>query len=239
MPLSSKLTYHRWFSLWVFVTAKSWAIGLLAGFVVGVGVTSYASMGRTINSLVGGVIAGAMLGIVVGVVQWFMLRPYVYTSSRWILANVVGWAIGGAVFTIGRNKSMFENWFAIFPLVLATGGFSTALLRWLVLRGQIGWAGGWLVIGTLTWSVVSACLWIMVQFIWIMTFAIALMVGAVVGVAMSEPGIGGLIMVLVSIIGSGVGLYMFGALSGGLDGTFAGMVIAWSLRPAKARDPAD
>lgn len=73
---------------WVAVTAVSWVIPLLPGFLVG-----GTGMGLTFAL---GVILGLATGAVVGGLQWLILRQHLPQASWWVLANAVGWLMCGA-----------------------------------------------------------------------------------------------------------------------------------------------
>ncbi|MEH2085593.1 hypothetical protein [Nostoc sp.] len=61
-------------------------------------------------------ISGFFGGFITGVQQWFFLRRYVSFSdlrTSWILANTIGWTLGGFIGSITLFKTLFTVYFVI------------------------------------------------------------------------------------------------------------------------------
>ncbi|WP_118168968.1 hypothetical protein [Nostoc sphaeroides] len=61
-------------------------------------------------------ISGFLGGFITGVQQWFFLRRYVSLShlrTSWILANTLGWTLGGFIGSIALFKTLFTVYFVI------------------------------------------------------------------------------------------------------------------------------
>lgn len=113
----------------------------------------------------------AMTGTLIGLMQWLVLRRYVSQTSRWILASVVGWAIGGVVVQVGLVEGhvlvqregllLSMQVFALLGVIGAMPGLS----QWLVLRSwtprsslwvlatALGFALGFAIVYSLIWKI--------------------------------------------------------------------------------------
>ena len=68
----------------------------------------------------------------------------------WVLASVVGWALGSVVSdTVGDVVG--KVWFDSVGLIVL--GASIGTMQWLVLRRQVSWAGWWVVANIAGWTV--------------------------------------------------------------------------------------
>jgi len=88
--------FHRagW---WVLASTMGWAVGWAVGQNLIEPVTMFLAKyeealgGRSVVTLS---VLGVMVGGVAGIMQWFVLRRWVYRAGWWILANIVGWTTG-------------------------------------------------------------------------------------------------------------------------------------------------
>jgi hypothetical protein len=116
---------------WVLAGGASWAVGYTLGLFL-------------INSLSGTGLAGflgfALFGFIVAIVQWPLLRREIPNVWSWILANVIGWALG---FYAGQlSLNLFFTDPAINPVVstsvvsvasgLVAGAITGLALVWIV-----------------------------------------------------------------------------------------------------------
>lgn len=120
-------------------------IGLMAGFIVYfmsvVGLT--AEQGFILRALVSAG-SGAVLGAAVGGAQLFVLRSEVPGMNRWMVANLVGGAVGGIIAlpladtvggAMGFNMAVFAG-----SIVL---GLSLGIAQVIILRGYLSGGGWW------------------------------------------------------------------------------------------------
>ena len=77
---------------WILVSIFSW--GLIGGS--GMGAIGWVAPGTLLSEprIIFGVLNGTIVGAMLGLGQWLVLRQQVKKAWTWILANVVGWAIG-------------------------------------------------------------------------------------------------------------------------------------------------
>jgi hypothetical protein len=86
----------------------------------------------------------AWIGLAIGVSQWVFLRSRLEKSYWWIIASMVGWAIGHLL--VFKLLPVGLREWAGLPI-----GFTLGLAQWLLLRIEIPRAEWWLVISTLGW----------------------------------------------------------------------------------------
>lgn len=84
-------------------------------------------------------------GLGIGILQWMVLQHHIDKAWRWIVACTLGWTAGWVLVFIAVPAE-FE--FLLGPVVGATLGTA----QWLVLRGEIRWAGWWIVVNILAWT---------------------------------------------------------------------------------------
>jgi hypothetical protein len=115
-----------WF-LWIMATAWGWVLGwILSGYLIA-GVALLAT------------------GIAIGTLQWLVLKQQMNRSWRWIPATAGGWAAGWAIaYLIIPADLGFVG-----GLVL---GATTGMAQWLVLRREVRWAGWWIIVSALAWT---------------------------------------------------------------------------------------
>ena len=163
----------------------------------------------------------ALMGGAVGVPQWLVLQHQVTGAGRWVLATVVGSAVGG---TLGFAANLavvglFDLYFSLgepvssllFAAVLfGPIGPVVGIAQWrLVLRRQIDGVGWWVLASTVGLAVGIA-----------VSFAVLEAVEAAVGFAMS----------------GAVRFAMSGAVSLAVYGAITGAVLVWLLRQPAARE---
>jgi hypothetical protein len=124
---SESFDWVFWF-LWIMATAWGWLLGrILSGYLLA-GIALLAA------------------GIGIGVLQWLVLKQRVNWARRWILATAAGWAVGWAIaFAFIPAELGFVNGFVL--------GAATGTAQWLVLRREVHWAGWWIVVSTLAWTI--------------------------------------------------------------------------------------
>ena len=95
---------------------------VLSGEIIGLLIIADGGVGFT---LISASAAGAGIGLLIGTAQWVVLRGNVRKSFLWILANILGGAIGGVagfpivglfLITIGIATSLLLVWFLRHPV---------------------------------------------------------------------------------------------------------------------------
>lgn len=105
-------------------------------------------------------LTGTVVGAVVGVVQWFIVCNYITTRYWWIVASVVGLAVGWALGKVG---------FVVYPVSGAVSGAIGGAIagaaqcftvrnyvtkgHWWIVASTVSWALGWAVGGAVAVSV--------------------------------------------------------------------------------------
>jgi hypothetical protein len=116
---------------WVFHGGAGWALGFALGLLV------IQTVGR--NPL--GVVLGyALFGLIIGGLQWPMLRREIPHVTAWVLASIVGWALGAYLGGAALN-------------LLAAGGAVSQVLSSTVISGITGLAAGAITGLALVWIV--------------------------------------------------------------------------------------
>jgi len=90
---------------WILAGGTSWAVGYALGLFF---INSLADTGIT------SILAYILFGFIVAIVQWPLLRREIPNVFAWILANIVGWALGFYLSQLALN--VFGNDPAINPL---------------------------------------------------------------------------------------------------------------------------
>jgi hypothetical protein len=137
---------------WVGWVAAS-SIGLMIGLVVYLPVAvilgdELEPIARTATSGA----AGAALGVSIGVAQWTLLRRRgAPEQARWVLASVVGGAVGGTgALVVADLMSAAVGTDFVTNLVFGGAflGASLGVAQWLLLRRRFARAGWWIVAST-------------------------------------------------------------------------------------------
>jgi len=127
---------------WVVASAIGLFVGFTIYFMLVVGFT--AEQGFILKTLVSAV-SGAALGAAVGGAQLFVLRREVSGMNRWMVANLVGGAVGGVVAlplavamgdAAGFNMAVFAG-----SIVL---GLSLGIAQVVILREHLSGSGWWI-----------------------------------------------------------------------------------------------
>jgi serine/threonine-protein kinase len=99
----------------------------------------------TVGWLVGWVLLGELwIGLALGVGQWVLIRSRLENSFWWVLASLVGWAIGHLA-VINWLPVAMREWAGL-PIGLTLG-----VAQWIVLRKLMPRSGWWIVISALGW----------------------------------------------------------------------------------------
>jgi hypothetical protein len=129
-----------------------WFVWLLASSL-GTGIGWF--LGWKLSFLVPGGVATLMIGMTsglfLGLFQWMVLRKQFTNPGRWVVATVLGWAVG---FPLGI---ILAQTFGMTEAALGlTAGFITggmlSVLQWSVLRSQVTKAGWWVPACLFGWS---------------------------------------------------------------------------------------
>ena len=120
---SHPLDWALWF-FWIMATSVGWVVGPL---------------------LFSGIPLAAS-GVAIAALQWAVLNQRIQRAWRWAVVSSLGWIIGVILLVIFAPTGL--NIFAA-PLL---GGI-LGLGQWFVLRSDFRWAGWWIVISILAWTI--------------------------------------------------------------------------------------
>ena len=118
-----QVDWALWF-IWIMATTVGWLVGQL--FFSGIPL--------------------AASGVAIAVLQWAVLHHRIERAWRWAIVSSVGWIIWFILLVIFTPTGL--NIFA--PAVL--GGI-LGLGQWFILRREFKWAGWWIVISILAWTI--------------------------------------------------------------------------------------
>ncbi len=123
---------------------------------------------QVVNGPVGGAVLVVLLGMSFGTAQWLFLRQYHSQAGWWILATVVGFAVGVPVLawlrpwpgllaadphsTVSEAAGYVGGW-ALDGAVL---GLAVGLTQWLLLRQHLPRAGWWVLATAVGWVLTTA-----------------------------------------------------------------------------------
>jgi hypothetical protein len=133
--------------VWIFVTAISWAAGLVIAVVI-VKIASLALPGAA-SLVMGGVVVGALIGLA----QWAILRPGARSLGAWTVAAALGWT-AALVITAGALRMIGISWGGLVGGAL--GGLVWGLAQWLALRPETGERVTWTLATALGWTAAVA-----------------------------------------------------------------------------------
>jgi hypothetical protein len=137
---------------WVLASAGSSLVGLVV----------YVAVSYPLEGLAGWVVADpvgrAAFGAVVGSAQWLVLRKRVHRSGRWVLASIVGWAVGATVslvlvLAVERGVVGTVSVFVTERAVWIVRGAVVGIAQWVVLRKRVHRSGWWVLASTVGWAV--------------------------------------------------------------------------------------
>ena len=130
-----------------------WLLACIVGFMLGF-VVANATFGF-------GAPAGIVIGVSLGIAQWLVLRRYIARAGWWVLASIVGLAVGFGVCAAVLFADDFADdvGFAMAGAVAGTViGASLGIAQWLVLRRHVARAGWWVLasaVGVATFETVD------------------------------------------------------------------------------------
>lgn len=129
-------------------------------------------------------VTGLAVGGATGLAGWLVLREHIVNAKAWILANMVGWAIGLAASE--RLDALIHTW----SITGAIGGAIIGIAQWALLRRNtqrsMWWIVVWAVSGATVLKWIPPNLSLFVLFEQPLSFVImGLVVGTVTGVTLS------------------------------------------------------
>ena len=83
-------------------------------------------------------------GFAISLLQGFVLQGRIKNTFRWVVAGTIGWAIGWLIvlFAVPSGLEIING------LVV---GLAMGIAGWLVLRGEVHWAGWWIILSVVGW----------------------------------------------------------------------------------------
>jgi len=93
---------------------------------------------------------GVVIGVCIGIAQAIALRGRVKHAGWWILASVIGFALGKFVADAVAASIAGALGFALGGFVI---GVAVGAAQWLILRRQVAQAGLWIPASALAWAV--------------------------------------------------------------------------------------
>jgi hypothetical protein len=93
---------------------------------------------------------GLLLGSAIGLVEWLVLRPYMFDIGWWVPATTIGWASAFMIVAYtGSGSTGYEN-SILFGMLIGT---ASSLAQYIALRRRITLAEVWVVANVLSWIV--------------------------------------------------------------------------------------
>ena len=140
--LKPELSRVEWrFGLW-------WVLGTIVGWVVGFTICEAikAFLASLAHALEYG-LDGAVLGTCIGIAQWLVLRRLIPRAGWWLLASIIGFAVGKGVSDVVAHETGFVGFGG------AAIGAVLGIAQWIVLRRHVAQAGWWVLASALAWAV--------------------------------------------------------------------------------------
>ena len=169
-----------------------WMLATILGYTVGWAMSL--PIGWAVGGVVGGGITGAMVGGIVGITQWVVLRQRLSWAGWWVLASILGYAVGLSLANLVSNA---VNTATGGDISLALGpaivGATVGGTQWVLLQRQVASAGWWVpasvvgVVGGGLLGDISRALSLQVGFTFGFTIGFAIfgaVYGAITGIAM-------------------------------------------------------
>lgn len=124
--LRTRLDWSIWIK-WVLATTIGWAVGLIFGGEIGV-------------------------GLIIGVAQWLVIRRYFSQAGWWVLASAVGWIAGWALISSG---SIVPPGGGLVNTMMAgvVFGLAMGIAQWIVLRRWVKLASVWILLSVPGWTI--------------------------------------------------------------------------------------
>jgi hypothetical protein len=116
---------------WILNGAAGWATGYAVGLLI---------LQNLTGSVLGVILGFLLFGAAIGLIQWPVLRREIPNALPWILANVIGWALG-----LGLNQIILNAIFGTEPSNPAAVSAVSAILIGLVAGAITGLAFVWIV----------------------------------------------------------------------------------------------
>ncbi|UCF06623.1 MAG: hypothetical protein JSV33_06245 [bacterium] len=135
----------RFWLQWVLVSCVGYAVGCLAGFVLG-------------HLLLGNVMIGIGTGAVTGLLQWLLLRRYIRQSGWWVLASTLGLGVSLGLYGIVHLVWMvpFHMGWPLgilgWGLAYLLGGALVGLPQQRILRRSLARSAWWVPVSAAGWA---------------------------------------------------------------------------------------
>ncbi len=144
-----------------------WTLATFIGYTVGIPAVLFISLSIPYGGkppLLIGLIGGAELGATIGIAQWLVLRRYTPIKWSWVVASIVGGALGmapGMLISETIAPSIVaayrfpEPWGAVWQYspMGALFGLGLGIAQWWVLRRHARFVGWWIVANGIGWMV--------------------------------------------------------------------------------------
>lgn len=128
-----------------------WALATMVGMILG-----YLPSALFVDQLELGlarIIVPLFAGVLIGLMQWLVLRSYVYDSADWVWNMIGSWVVGYTVGLLVVNFLAGGLFGAILAYVLF--GLIVAFVQWPVLRREIPNLWMWVLANVVGWGVAA------------------------------------------------------------------------------------
>ena len=115
-----------WASMWIWVTAVGWMIGIPLALSLYTGLISISD--STLIDVWGKTIQATIIAILIGVIQWLMLRRHISRAGWWIFANLIGWNAASLLAGAGAMVGVLDS----IPMGISVGAVTGLALAWLL-----------------------------------------------------------------------------------------------------------
>ena len=143
--------------MWACVNSLGWIIGLEFGWFIFRAALDLGMVLIVIDPpglIITPILFATVIGLTIGLVQWLLIRRYIFRSGWWIVASMGGHIVGNILiyvstpYLLSVGRPLQNN-----VVAGALVGVSIGTAQWLVLRKQFYQSGLWILGNTVGWSI--------------------------------------------------------------------------------------